>query len=389
MKVLHVVDSVNLATGGTSQSTTALADALTSLGCETTLLAHNYIALGDIVQTRLAKQETVPARQIPFRLGAWAPGFSKKLELLAKTADLIHNHGLWLPTNRMARRAAQKKSIPYVISTRGMLEGWSLRFKNLRKSIVWNLIEKNNLSAAHCLHATSEMELQSLRMVGLRHPIAVIPNGVTAPVFLSQEESLSLFPQLKGRRVILFLSRLHPKKGIDDLLNCWQRLHTKYREWILVIAGDRENGSPDYASEVKMRGIHPFVYFSGDVRGDKKSALFNLAEIFVLPTKSENFGIAIAEALAAGVPVITTTAAPWSLLQKEKCGWWIKPEEKHLVDTLDEALSMDSRELRTMGLRGKALMEKDFTWEAAAKKMIEVYQWLVGEKNVVPKCVNL
>jgi len=305
--------------------------------------------------------------------------------------DVVHNHGMWMLPNLYARGAANGAGIPLVISPRGMLEEWSLKRSRLGKFFAWHLFEATNLSSAKLFHATSDQEAASLRAFGLRQPIAVVPNGVDVPLSsaIASRRILELkFPELVNKSWLLFLSRLHEVKGIDELLNSWSELSTRFSGWHLVIAGPDLNG---YGESMRRKseemGIAARVTFTGMLDGSDKECALDNAELFVLPTRSENFGIAIAEALAHGTPVVTTKAAPWRCLSENRCGWWIDLKEGELAEVLGEAMRLSVAERREMGERGRRLVEKQFSWDRVGEEMLAAYLWLV-ERGPRPACVS-
>ena len=191
------------------------------------------------------------------------------------------------------------------------------------------------------------------------------------------------FPQRRDRqssrrKTVLFLSRLHPKKGIDYLLRVWARVSRNAPEWQLVIAGpDELDHRAAMQSLASQLDLHNLVWREA-VYGDEKTLLYHSADLFVLPTHAENFGLVVAEALAHEVPVITTTNAPWDGLKRHCCGWWIDLSDEALAMALHEAMSMTDAERRAMGARGRAWMERDFAWPAIAAQMHELYAWVLG-----------
>jgi glycosyltransferase involved in cell wall biosynthesis len=273
-----------------------------------------------------------------------------------------------------------------------MLEPWALRRSNWKKQVTGRLWEFENLKGAACLRVTSDDELQSVRGFGLKNPVALIPNGIDVEDYAalpSPAEAEALLPELKGRRVLLFLSRVHPKKGLTVLLRAWASLGAARRDFVLALAGPDQRGHTD---ELKLLvdelGLKETVVFPGALFGEKKLAAYALSELFVLPSFSENFGVAVAEALAAGLPVVTTTATPWKNLGERGCGWCVDATVEQLAETIRAALSLSKRELAAMGAKGREWMRQDFSWQRLAAQMVEVCEWtLCGGQP--PECVTL
>jgi len=183
------------------------------------------------------------------------------------------------------------------------------------------------------------------------------------------------------------LSRIHPVKGLLDLVEAWHAVRP--HGWRMVIAGGDENGHLDEVrTEIGKRKLEHEFTFVGEVRDEAKWDLYRSADLFVLPTKSENFGIVIAEALAAGTPVITTKGTPWEELQTHRCGWWVEPNAGAVAGALRQACNLSDKERQVMGDRGRKLIEDKYTWPAAAKQMLAVYQWMLGLAEM-RECVEL
>jgi glycosyltransferase involved in cell wall biosynthesis len=306
--------------------------------------------------------------------------------------DIIHNHGLWMFPNFYARQAAVRAGIPLVLSPRGMLEQWSLGRSRTKKFVAWHLFERANLAAAALLHATSDPEASALRKIGLQQPIAVIPNGVDIPASdsLAGRELLERkYPELANRRWLLFLSRIHPKKGVAELLAAWREVESSFLDWQLVLAGpDLDGYSVTARKQASDLGINQRVTFTGMLAGPEKESALSNATLFVLPSHSENFGIAVAEALAAGLPAITTKGAPWQDLEISRCGWWIDLNHCVLVHCIATAMSLPPEELREIGQRGRALMAEKYSWKQVGEQMKRSYEWLLGSRPK-PACVRI
>ena len=246
----------------------------------------------------------------------------------------------------------------------------------LSKRLAWLAYQGRDLRAAAAIHVTSEAEADGVRRVGLRTPVAVIPNGIDVPE--------SLPPRAPGGfRRALFLSRLHPKKGLPLLVRAWAA--TRPEGWELVVAGPDEGG---HRAEVEALaeglGLGEGVRFLGPVDDARKWELYRTADLFVLPTHSENFGLVVAEALAAGVPVITTRGAPWSALLAERCGWWVDVGVEPLAGALADAVALDDERRQRMGDRGRRFVLQHLSWERVAHEVRSLYEWLLDRQPRPP-----
>ncbi len=390
--ICHVVASINEEVGGPAYSVTHLTQALSEQHIFPHLFTLDYQKVGEQISTNGVKLHSYTATPVARYLRGFQPSAYQKLKQLASTEiDLIHNHGLWMFPNIYARQAAVVNQLPLVISPRGMLESWSLKNSWYKKWLAWILYERKNLKSATVFHATSDEEVKSIRRLGYQQPIALIPNGITIPTLknMPYRQVLSqTFPKLNGKKWLLFLSRLHPKKGIDNLLYTWQSLINQFPNWHLIIAGpDLIGYRAKLESLTTQLGLTKQVTFTGMLSGERKIAALSQSDLFVLPTHSENFGIAIAESLAYGVSVITTKAAPWKDLIDYDCGWWIYDDKNDLKKALIEAMNLSDEERKEKGYRGRIMVEKKYSWSVIAEEMSTVYHWILGDGDY-PNCIH-
>jgi glycosyltransferase involved in cell wall biosynthesis len=284
---------------------------------------------------------------------------------------IIHDQGIWLLNNHAAAGVAIKTGTPLIVSTRGMLEPWAINHKAFKKKIAWHLYQKSDLDSVDLFHATSQQEARHIFESGFRKPVALVPNGVDIPLWRERT------PSADGRKTILFLSRIYPVKGLLNLVSAWQSIRDP--DWRIVVAGPDEAGhKKEVMTAVHAAGLQDCFDFVGSVDDDAKWDRFFNADLFVLPSFTENFGIAVAEALACGVPVITTIGTPWQELISHRCGWWVDIGVAPLVDALREAIALPDSERSVMGLRGRQLVENGYSWAKVGKDMAEVYSWVLG-----------
>jgi glycosyltransferase involved in cell wall biosynthesis len=308
-------------------------------------------------------------------------GFYKALwaEVSQWAPVLFHDHGAWLPSNVAAAFVAWRADIPLVISTRGMLIPWALNHHRWKKHVAWWAYQKQVLRQADLFHVTSGEEAAMLRALGFEQPVAVIPNGVQLPPAASPKSE-------GGNRTALFLSRIHPKKGLPMLIDAWASARPE--GWNLELVGPSENGHREELKRITQRhGLDEAISFVGPVTDEEKWSYFHRADLFVLPTHSENFGIVVAEALASGTPVLTTTGAPWQELIDYRCGWWVSPNRAAIAEALQDAVSLSDAERYAMGDRGSTLVRERYSWENVGNQMLQAYHWLL-DGGPPPACIQ-
>ncbi|MDA1040536.1 MAG: glycosyltransferase [Planctomycetota bacterium] len=309
-----------------------------------------------------------------------------RVQTKARSVDAVHGHGLWCGASVAAAALSRQLDCPLVISPHGMLERWARRHHGRRKWLAWTMAERAAVGRADLLQAMSEPETASCRAAGLLQPIVVYPVGIEIPAEVSKRGTEGEMRQANGLQTCLFLSRLHPVKGLSMLLEAWSIVRPV--DWRLVIAGPDQHGYRAAMERLATHvGIADRVAFVGPVHGADKTKLLGEADLFVLPSHSENFGVAIAEALAAGIPVITTIGTPWSMLPAHAAGWWVPPDVTSLAAALREATSLPSPALREMGQCGRALARERCDWPAIAATSRDAYRWLL-EGGTAPSAIR-
>jgi glycosyltransferase involved in cell wall biosynthesis len=301
----------------------------------------------------------------------YSSSLSQTLHRETKLADVVHDHGIWLTPNVIAGRAAARSAKPFVISLRGMLAPAALAFSPLKKCAFWRLQQGKVVRSAACLHATSDQEYEEIRDFGLSNPVAVIRNGIDLPAAPSGAKA-------DTQRTVLALGRIHPKKALDQLIAAWALVAPDFPDWRLRIVGPSEAGCDSELCALAQRLRLDSVSIEGPVHGPTKDALLRAAGLLVLPSLNENFGLVVAEALAAGTPVISTKGTPWRELEPRGCGWWVDPGSAPLAAALSRAMATPAAVRSAMGARGRAWMEQEYSWDSVAAEMLALYRWLTG-----------
>jgi glycosyltransferase involved in cell wall biosynthesis len=382
LRVVQVVSNVGLQSSGPSYTVPSLARALARAGHAVELFS---VAGGVSPAIAGVTQRTFPRARL-LRSGWRSPELRRALANAAPSADVLHSHGLWLFPNVYPGWVRRPVSTPLVVSPRGTLSTWALEHSRWKKKVAWAVAQGRVVAAADCLHATAEEEYRDLRRAGLKRPVCVIPNGVDLPP--EPLDVTQLDATAGPERVLLYLGRLHVKKGVERLLRAWTAVAPSRPDWRLHIVGPDDGGH-----EAELRALAaalrtPRVSFAGEAHGIHKHALYRRASLHVLPSHSENFGMTVAESLACGTPVVTTRGTPWSGLEREACGWWIELGVEPLVEALVLATALGEEELAARGARGRAWMERDFSWDSVAEQMVAVYRWLRGG-GPAPLCVRV
>ena len=388
MQILFTTESLHPEQGGTSHCISGLCAALGRAGAQPEILALNYgeawkpplTPPSDLVRTSLVDCSSALSRGL-----RWTPRFDSALRERCREsgAQILHDNGVWLLTNHAAAGAARKFSLPLIISPHGMLKVWSLQHKGWKKRLALALYQRRDLETAQVLHATAEAEAEDFRALGLRQPIAVIPNGIELPPNQKPETR----NQKPETRTVLFLGRIHAIKGLLNLVGAWGVIRPA--GWRVVIAGGDDGGHlNELQAEIRRLKLESYFEIIGPAEGVAKWDLYRAADVFVLPSHTENFGIVVAEALACGVPVITTRGTPWEDLLTHRCGWWVDKGIEPLAAALREAMALDDETRRRMGARGRELVERKFGWPGIAAKMLAVYRWML-RADAKPDCVRV
>ncbi len=384
LRIVHVMGSLDDPNAGPSYSIPALCRALSEAGHAVAL--HAVTAAAERLESDAAGYED---RRHPAALKSWPAlgklGVSTALRDAvadaAAGADAVHTHGLWRCANVYPAHAARRYGKPLVLSPRGMLAPNALQFSAVSKRFFWALAQRRAAGAVALFHATSAGEHDDIRAYGLTQPIAVIPNGIDLPDAAPAAER-------EGElRTVAFLGRLHPVKAIDRLIKAWSLLGDAAAGWRLAVIGPAEQGHDAELRALAARLGLSAVDFCGPARGAEKWRALGAAEISVLPSLSENFGVSVAESLASGTPVIASRGTPWSELEPRGCGWWVDNAPESLAAALAEAMALSDTERAAMGRRGREWMEAAFAWRGVAAQMADVYAWL-ARGGETPACVK-
>jgi len=359
MKVIHYIETIDKTAGGTTEYMRLLGNVLKS-------------KVDLVVATGLSESpidlEGIKIEFFDSKVLRWFSLLNEfRIFLKKEKPALVHINGIWTPQNWGFQKVAQELGIKVVLSPHGMLEPWILAHNPWKKKIGLFLYQNKAIRNAEHLHATAPMEKESIRNLGYTNDITIIPNGIDLSEIRKKKKCY-------GSKKIVFLSRIHPKKGIELLLEAWRIADTK--GWSLEIAG---NGDESYIQFLTQSASNiSNVHFVGAKYNEEKWDFLRSADVMILPTYSENFGIVVAEALAVGLPVITTKGTPWEDLNKYNCGWWIDLSVNNLHSTLTTIFLKDSFELKELGENGMKLIEDKYNIEQIGIDIIKLYKKILN-----------
>ena len=391
MKALHVIPSLSPVHGGPSFAMALIAESLARAGVEVDVATTDDDGRG--------RHATVSHGVRTERNGYGVLHFPKQTEFYKVSLpfkrwmtehvceyDLVHVHALFSHTSNCAARVARRARVPYVVRPLGVLNRWGMENRRaFIKALSFRLIERPILRRAAAIHYTSRQEEREAEELGVRAKGAIVPLGIDVERFRSlpdREEFFQQFPAARDRDVILFLSRIDPKKGIELLLPAFARVHERRAETLLVIAGD---GKPEYVSELresaKRLRLESAVLWTGRLEGRDKMAAFAAATVFALPSYSENFGIALVEALAAGLPCVTTEGVAVSDdICERDAGIVVRAETAPLVEALDRLLSSASLRMQVSANARQLTIER-FSMQAMGSALALLYGQFVTPKR--------
>ncbi len=382
IRVLHITPTLSLAGGGTATYLWAFAEAGLACGLTPTVACLH----DQHVDEEAAKHpgvRTITAKHTGPRSMCYSPALRRLLIERAADAQVVHCHALRSWHSYLARQLAQRFGVPLVVSPHGQMDPWILRKRVTRKQLIGWLFENRNLSLASCIHVTSDQEARYVREASLTNPVAVVTIGLDAQSYtLDGDESLiaKRWPALRGKKRLLFLSSIYRKKGLPRLAEAWCRIHKQWPNWRLVVSGIEVDGDCELAKRmIREQGDPDSAVFTGETPEALKKQLLAGCDLFVLPTDGENFGIVIAEAMASGLPVITSNTTPWGDLQEHHCGWWIDVGVPPLERALAEAMGLPDDQRRQMGRRARSLIEQKYQWPTVARRMRQTYEWLLDK----------
>jgi glycosyltransferase involved in cell wall biosynthesis len=373
MRHLHFTQSLEpLQGGGLGSSTLSLHRQLIAAGEESTLCSTH----GEC--PRYSDNRVLEFSRIKPDFLFYAPGLHYHARRLVKDTDIVHGHGFYVGTNYFFGGAARRQAKPLVYHVHGIFEPWILRRSRWKKRLVHWLFEDANFRHVRLWRALTSKEADQIRACGIDGPIVVTPHGLntadfgsppdpTAPIETPVVERLC-----KSRNRVLFMGRLHPKKGLDLLVPAWAKMGTLLKDWELVIAGPDEAGYlQELEALIRSSDAADQIIVTGPVQGMSKTALLHSADVFVLPSYSEGFPMSLLEALACGVPVVATDACNFPEISTAAAGWVCRAELGSLTQALRTVLQTTGAERKELGRNGRTLIETRYAWPKILPQLLQ------------------
>ena len=394
MRIVHVIGSLDPASGGPPMVVGRLAAAQAQLGCDVRIIAYDCPQQEQAITTcrdTIPDFDRVTLGNIPLPDRSENYSGKQAYEMVYKHLSdgedaVVHVHGVWEPILRQATRAARSLGVPYIIAPHGMLHPWSLAQRKWKKKLALVLGYRKMLVGASAIHALNSDEATHVRALGLHQACHTLPNGV----FLKEIQPLpalgSFFTHLSelgGKPYILFLSRLHYKKGLDRLADAFAILAAKIEHLHLVVAGPDDGDELRFREMIKDHGLDARVHLVGPLWDKSKYAAMLDAACFCLPSRQEGFSVAIIEALAVGVPVVISDACCFGEVAEAGAGYVVTMADgqpKETVTALAQALErvLESQPNTAMRKAGRELVKSRYTWPAIAKQSVKYYERMIG-----------
>ena len=308
-----------------------------------------------------------------FKRIGWSNEENKWYKKNVKNYDIFHTNGLWMFPNVTPIKLAYKYGRKSVLSPRGTMSNEALKFSKIKKLIFYILFQRSILKKVDLIHVTSFKELKEVRDFGLTQPVTIIPNGIDIHK-IKYKKDHKIFK-------LIYLGRIHPKKGIENAIKAWSAVANYFPNWVFEIAGQGEKRYEKKIQNIISKSNSKTVKFVGPIYGKEKIKFIQTADVLIMPSYNENFGMVAAEALSNNTPVICGKNTPWSDVTKVNCGWHIPNDFKSIEETFLDVFSRSKTDLLKKGKNGRLWMKKDFSWNEIAKKMIVSYEWLLSNKN--------
>lgn len=392
MRILMLAPALGPVYGGPSKSIMELTEALGGQNCSVDLVSTNangrhplQVPLHQWIKTPHYRLQYFPC--YGFQNYQWSWQLWRWLWLNIPHYDLVHTNALFVLPNLAAYRACQIHQVPYIITPRGMLEPWALTYRAWKKWPYYSLFERSALGQASAVHMLSLAEADQVRPLGLKPPLLITPNGIHRQSFeplASPDRFFQQFPATRGKTLVLFLGRIHPKKGLDLLAQAFGKVHGQFPNTHLVIAGpDQGNFLPTVEKYFLQADGLEAVTFTGMLTGDLKQAALAAADVYVAPSYSEGFSMSVLEGMASGLPCVITTGCNFPEAAAAQVAHVVDPRADPLAAALSRCLQ-DPAAAKAMGQRARQFIFDHYTWDKIASDLIQVYAAIIEKRPIPP-----
>lgn len=391
VKPVFVVGGLYSLANGVAWIMRDLAAALARIGSPVTVCAADCWGRGAASIGHIFEPPTrwVSSRGLWMGGLSWSPALRRRMTETIDRADVVHAHSLWMLPNSYAAQIAGKQSKPLVFTAHGALEPWALRNSGWKKRVVGRWFQNRDLRQASCIHVNSLSEADGIRRYGLDVPIAVIPNGISPEEFSQlppSDEFHQRFPETKDKKIVLFMARLHEKKGLGHLLPAWSRLWRNHPDWHLVLAGPDSGYESTARQHVRESGMDSSVTFTGNLQDRQRLAALAVADVFVQPSFSEGFSMSVLEALTCGLPALITPGCNFQEAADAGAAVCVEPTTDETEQGLRQLIDVSADVRERMGRAGRNLIQEGYTWDSVARRTQSLYDWLLNGGQP-PSCV--
>jgi glycosyltransferase involved in cell wall biosynthesis len=377
MKILHIIENLDNSYGGPARSVPLLVKYLNKLGIKNKIFT---VQVHENESNTILEQNNIDVTKVPLesiKKIKYSSVLEQKIVQEITDETIIHVHTVWTYPTYLGYKIAKKYNIPLVVSIRGTMYEWALnQSKYIKKFAMW-LFQKKMLQTADMIHITEPNEKKALEDIDIYNDTVLIPNGVEIENKFNKldDEILNSFYYDENKRYIMFLGRIVHNKGVHYLINSYKKLVDKYNDVEILVVGGVED-----EKYFKTLSLVDNIHFLGALDGIQKHTIFSISSLFVLPSKTENFGISIAEAMCYKLPVITTTGTPWQEIKEKDAGWWVELSQENIDNAIDEALVCGDDKLKAKGNIDFDII-RSYTWDKQALKMKQKYEEILENKR--------
>ncbi|WP_414550969.1 glycosyltransferase [Anabaena sp. CCY 0017] len=386
MKVLMVIPALGNVYGGPTQVILELAESIAKLGISVDIIATHAngstnldVPLNEWIIQKYHRVQYFP--YLDFLDYKFTGAMTKWLFKNVDNYDIVHTNAIFSYPVLAAHWACQFRNIPYIATPHGMMEPWALAYKAWKKKLYFTLLEQPALQKASSIQMLASTEAEGIKSLHLKPPLVIVPNGIHSTDFASLPSPdifYQQFPETRNKILIIFLGRIDPKKGLDLLAPAFAKVHEKFTETHLIVAGPDNTGFLSTAESYFMEGgCRDAVTFTGMLRGDMKYAALAAANIYVAPSYSEGFSMSVLEGMAAGLPCVITTGCNFPEAGMANAASIVDIDANQIADSLIEFLQ-DPIKAKATGDRARQFILENYTWDSIASKMLSVYQDLIS-----------